>query len=173
MGFLFPNMYGGQSVTTSVSTLKNPDIQQEMISELAKGIENPYDVADRFGISRGELDELSKWEPFKKAVEAKRAEFASSGLTTRLDAQLKYEALSNQLFRMALTNDSTFNQKLSALEHFAHMADIKPKPNQAVQTGTGFSITINLTPSQPQEKVIEAKDISIQDGEIVETNGNA
>lgn len=125
--------------------LKIFDIPAELVAELALGMEEPDDVARRYGWEGRRWDNLKAWKPFLDAVDKQRAEFEKTGVTFRLKAAMKADVLADQVFVKAMANETSLLQKIEALRFFSKMGELEPQPKAAVaNTGPGFSITIDL-----------------------------
>jgi hypothetical protein len=119
-------------------------IPSEMVAEIASGLEDPTDIAFRYGIVGEAWRELQKWVPFQNAVAAQKAEFEKTGFTFKVKARMLTEDVFDDAYRIARSNASTLVQKLEFIKVGAKLADMEPKTNQQTVAGPGFSITINL-----------------------------
>lgn len=131
----------------AVSALQVP---VEMVLQIATGMEEPVDIAARFGFSQDKYTALSTWGPFQQELERKRQELAASGQTFRMKMNYMATDLADDLYTRAKGHEIPLLQKLETFRTMAKLADLEPKPNTSVQSGPGFSITINF--SQPKEK---------------------
>jgi len=131
------------------------EVPAEMILQIATGMEDELEVAGRFGFDAVRYAALKTWPPFVSQVEAKRKELQASGVTFRLQTAYMAEDLAKDVYRIAKSNEATFLQKLETMRTFAKLADLEPKANTVATTGPAFSISINLTPPPPKEKVID------------------
>jgi len=121
------------------------DIPAEMVLAMATGMEEPKEIASRYGFEGPKWEQLSTWKPFLDAVAKQRAEFEASGYTFRTKVRALTEDLYDDVYRIAKSNDSTLMQKLEVLKFGAKLGDMEPKPQvQANVAGQGFSVTINL-----------------------------
>lgn len=123
------------------------DVPPQLVWECAAGLEDPADVAARFGFTGAKWERLSQWPPFIQAVQAQRAEFERNGMTFRLKAGLMAEEMMSQMFKQAISNDSTILQKLSVFNSLVDVAGLKPDKKAVdanVQSAPKFSITINI-----------------------------
>jgi len=123
------------------------DIPPQLVWECAAGLENPTDVAARFGFSGEKWERLQQWPPFIQAVQQQRAEFERNGMTFRLKAGLMAEEMMSQMFKQAIANDTSIMQKLSVFNSLVDVAGLKPDKKAeaaSVQTAPKFSITINI-----------------------------
>lgn len=131
------------------------DVPQELILTIAMGMEDPKEVASRYGFEGLKWEKLQTWKPFTDAVAAKKAELETSGITFKIKAKALTEDVFEDAYRIARGNDASLLQKLEFVKLGAKLGDMEPKTNTQVQAGPGFSITINLSPPK-QETVIEA-----------------
>lgn len=148
------------------------DVPQELILTIAMGMEDPKEVASRYGFEGLKWEKLQTWKPFTDAVAAKRAELETSGITFKIKAKALTEDVFEDAYKIARSNDATLLQKLEFIKLGAKLGDMEPKASTQVQAGPGFSITINLAaPKAPEPVTIDAveevKEIE-QDEAIVE-----
>jgi hypothetical protein len=132
------------------------DVPQELILSIAMGMEDPKEVASRYGYEGLKWEMLSAWKPFTDAVAAKKAELETSGITFKIKAKALTEDVFEDAYRIARANDTTLLQKLEFVKLGAKLGDMEPKTNTQVQTGPGFSITINLSPPKTEPLTIDA-----------------
>lgn len=137
------------------------DVPQELILAIAIGMENPVEVASRYGFEGAQWEKLQAWKPFADAVAAKRAELESSGITFKIKAKALTEDVFEDAYKIARGNDATLLQKLEFIKLGAKLGDMEPKTNTQVQAGPGFSITINLSPPKTETVTL---------AEVVEVN---
>lgn len=131
------------------------EVPQELILAIAMGMEDPKEVASRYGYEGLKWEMLNAWKPFTDAVAAKKAELETSGITFKIKAKALTEDVFEDAYRIARGNDATLLQKLEFVKLGAKLGDMEPKTNTQVQAGPGFSITINLSPPKT-ENVIDA-----------------
>jgi hypothetical protein len=139
-------------------------IPSEMVAEIAKGMEEPKDIAFRYGFAGKVWEELRDWQPFQTAVAAQRAEFESSGYTFKIKAKILTEDVFEQAYKHARSQDATLLQKLEFVKLGAKLADMEPKQNSQAIAGPGFSIVINLAEPQKEPKApitIDAEQLNI------------
>jgi len=123
------------------------DIPPQLVWECAAGLENPTDVAARFGFTGEKWERLQQWPPFIQAVQQQRAEFERNGMTFRLKAGLMAEEMMSQMFKQAVSNDSSIMQKLSVFNSLVDVAGLKPDKKLEAASAVSapkFSITINI-----------------------------
>lgn len=131
------------------------DVPQELILNIAMGMEDPKEVASRYGFEGIKWEKLQGWKPFVDAVASKKAELETSGITFKIKAKALTEDVFEDAYKIARGNDATLLQKLEFVKLGAKLGDMEPKTNTQVQAGPGFSITINLSPPK-QGTVIDA-----------------
>lgn len=145
---------------SELSALQLQGIPQEMIHDIATGVENPFDIAFRYGFSATEFKRLMEYKPFALAVEKKKVELETSGFTARTKAVLMADPLMDKVFKMAMADQATFGQVMDAMREMTRLGDLVPKQTASnANAGPGFSIQINIPQyNAPAEKiVIDAK----------------
>jgi hypothetical protein len=137
-------------------------VPPEMVLQIASGLDDPAEIAQRYGYDEQQFTALQAWQPFVQEVAKCRAELEKSGFDFVLDSRLKAKELSNAIFVRAMASDATFGQVHDAFRTFTEFADLKPKPASATPTqgsAPAFSINIvlnpNTTPSSPHPHVID------------------
>jgi len=131
------------------------EVPQELILAIAMGMEDPKEVASRYGYEGLKWEMLSAWKPFTDSVAAKKAELETSGITFKIKAKALTEDVFEDAYRIARANDTTLLQKLEFVKLGAKLGDMEPKANTQVQAGPGFSITINLSPPKAEPLTID------------------
>lgn len=132
------------------------EVPQELILAIAMGMEDPKEIASRYGYEGLKWEMLGAWKPFTDAVAAKKAELETSGITFKIKAKALTEDVFEDAYRIARGNDATLLQKLEFVKLGAKLGDMEPKTNTQVQAGPGFSITINI--AQPKKEEPETID---------------
>ena len=122
---------------------------QELIMNVALGMEEPEVLAARYGIEGDDWEKLKNYKPFWMAVEKQRAELEASGLTFKIKAKALTEDVFEEAYKIARGHDATLMQKLEFIKLGAKLADMEPKANQQVASGPGFSISINFSTPKP------------------------
>jgi hypothetical protein len=146
-------------------------IPTEMVVAMAQGLEEPADIASRFGFGGVRWEQLENYGPFKAAVAAKRADLEKSGWVFRAKAAMQAEMLMDQVFVSAMSNDVGLMQKLETLKYLTKAGNLEPKEDKQIQAGSGFQIQINLgsqsvslgNGSSPVIDVEPAKQIAVLD----------
>jgi hypothetical protein len=129
------------------------DIPQEMILAMAIGMEDPEEVASRYGFDGIRWKSMQAWKPFNDAVAKQKAELEQNGVTFRIKAKALTEDVFEDAYKIARSNDATLLQKLEFIKLGAKLGDMEPKASAQVASGPGFSITINLQDSQKKQVI--------------------
>jgi hypothetical protein len=149
-----PNLLQAPSAPQTLAE-KALRVPPEMVLQIASGLDEPADIAHRYGFTPEEFASLQSWTPFVQEVAKCRAEIEKSGFDFVLDARLKAKELSNVIFLRAMSTDATFGQVHDAFRTFTEFGDLKPKPPQNPTTpggpSSGFSINIVLN-SDPRSQ---------------------
>jgi hypothetical protein len=131
------------------------DVPPQLVWECAAGLEDPEKIAERFGFTGAKWQRLAQWPPFITAVQAQRSEFERNGMTFRLKAGLMAEEMMAEMFKQAISHDSTILQKLSVFNSLVDVAGLKVNKNMLTEhAAPKFSITINI-PSTPAPITID------------------
>jgi hypothetical protein len=131
------------------------DINPEMLLQIATGLEEPLDIAQRYGFNEEEFAALSNWPPWQAALEAKRTELQQTGVTLRIKSAFMAEDVLQRAYLAVCGHDATLPQKMDFIRLAAKLGDVEPKPNfNAAAQGNGFSISINFSspPPVPQSR---------------------
>jgi len=131
------------------------EVPQELILAIAMGMEDPKEIASRYGYEGLKWEMLNGWKPFIDAVASKKAELETSGITFKIKAKALTEDVFEDAYKIARSNDATLLQKLEFVKLGAKLGDMEPKTNVQTQAGPGFSITINLAPPKAEPIVID------------------
>ena len=149
-------------------------VPQELILQIAIGMEEPAEVAARYGFDTDAWKKLEAWKPFQDAVAKQKAELDQSGLTFRIKAKALTEDVFEDAYRIARSNDSTLLQKLEFIKLGAKLADMEPKANTQVAQGPGFSISINFSTPKPENpeksKIIDITPDKTQNIDTIEND---
>ena len=139
------------------ATRENFEIPPQMVDAIAAGLEEPAEIAARYGFDAPQWTKLAQWKPFLDAVSSRKAEFERDGYTFRLKRAMQADVLSDRYYQFLLSNDVTLPQLNEGVKLFAKLGDLEPK--QAVQAaqGSGFSITINLGDAKREKTVVDVK----------------
>jgi hypothetical protein len=135
------------------------DIPQEMILAMAIGMEEPDQIASRYGFEGIEWRKLQAWKPFNDAVAKQKAELEQNGVTFRIKAKALTEDVFEDAYKIARSNDATLLQKLEFIKLGAKLGDMEPKASAQVASGPGFSITINITDPPKKQEVVDVETV--------------
>ena len=83
------------------------DVPQELILNIAMGMEYPREIASRYGFEGIKWEKLQGWKPFVDAVASKRAELETSGITFKIKAKALTEDVFEDAYKIARSNDAT------------------------------------------------------------------
>jgi len=130
-------------------TLTN--IPAELVAGCAQGLEDPDEIAARFGLY-GE-----NWQQIKEAA---------------MGAEMVLEKVIVDL----MSNETGTNTRLEGLKTLAKLANLEPKEDKGAAAGPGFQININLpgnnvtlggqtVPLTPQIQPIDVLEIPLEDDE--------
>jgi hypothetical protein len=120
------------------------DFPAEMVVALAQGLEEPENIAVRFGIGPDTWKTYAEYPPLKAAVEAKRAELSKNGWVVRTKAAMQAEMLMDQVFVQSMSHDTGLGMKLETLKTLIKVGGLEPKEDKMASAGAGFQIQINL-----------------------------
>lgn len=137
------------------------NISQELIWHVAAGLEDPQEVAKRYGYDEAKWSAIKDHKPFVLAVEAQRAEFEANGFTFRNKMRLVSSDLAERLYIAARSSDTTVGQLHEIFKTVTRLADLEPKQEKAALEASGpqFSISINLSGAPTQTIDITPKQI--------------
>ena len=125
-------------------------ITQEMVYHIASGLEDPADVAARYGITGEAWSRIENSKPFQLAVQQAMAELEKDGTTFKNKARLMAGDLKEMLYRMSKSGELTPMQAMRFWETLIRVAGLEPKNEPvAADTGGKFSVVINL--NQPKQ----------------------
>jgi hypothetical protein len=118
----------------------------EMVMSIAQGLEDPAEIASRFGWDGPRWGRLVASPSFQKAVESKRKELEAEGWVVVAKARLGAEMIQDELIRIGASSDTSAAQKLAIYEALVKTGDLLPKNKVGTggDTGPRFSININL-----------------------------
>lgn len=141
---------GGGALAEAVSedirkdlAAKVRDLPPEFVLEVALGVEDEYDVAERYGYSREQFDILNGLKPFQIAVKKTRADLDKNGDMFRAKAHIMAEKVMDSGFAKAIDNTTPLKEVTEFLKTLASLADLAPKATLQA-AGSGFSINIVL-----------------------------
>ena len=143
------------------------DVPQELILAVAIGLEEPADIASRYGFVGDRWEKLRLWKPFTDAVAKQRAELEQSGVTFKIKAKALTEDVFEDAYKIARSNDATLMQKLEFIKLGAKLGDMEPKASTQVQAGPGFSITINLGNVSKKSEIVDMSAEHVQEVDTI------
>lgn len=126
----------------AISTLI--DVDAKFVLEVASGIREPAEIAEEYGYTPDQWLNLQLFEPFKKAVDAKKAELQASGYTFKMKSAIIAEELLGDLYLKATEQGASFHTVLELAKFTARAAGLDAPVKEVQDIGAGFSITINL-----------------------------
>ncbi len=126
---------------------------------MAIGMEEPDQIASRYGFEGIEWKKLQAWKPFNDAVAKQKAELEQNGVTFRIKAKALTEDVFEDAYKIARSNDATLLQKLEFIKLGAKLGDMEPKASAQVASGPGFSITINITDPPKKPEVVDVETV--------------
>lgn len=110
-------------------SLRTPPPQ--MIADLAYGMEEPVEIAYRYGYKASEFRQLEQHPPFLAAVAAARSELERAGHSVKVKAQWMTENLMDDLYIRAKSAHSSIGQIQDTIKILAKLADLEPRGNAA------------------------------------------
>ena len=133
-------------LTTTAPLHPNPALytSPEMIAELALGMDKPYDIAARYGLSKTEFDKLSAQTWFGEVVVRKRMELQSEGTVFEYQSKMMLQELTIQAFKTAITGGMPMNLVLDLMKQLGDFSGVKAKQVQAGERAQGFQINIQV-----------------------------
>lgn len=118
-------------------------IDPRMIYDLATGMEDPDEVAKRYGFEGEEWEQLAQRPELVREVKQQAAELSKNGTTFKNKARLLTNSMLDDLYKAAMRDDVPVKDKAQALLAVTKLAGLDA-PAATVAQGAGFSITINL-----------------------------
>ncbi len=129
-------------------------IDPQFIQELATGVEEPEDIAYRFGYTAEQWSVLKENEWLIREVNNAIAERNRSGKTFTTKSRVMADKLLDHVYQKALDPNVALKDKVTALATIAKLGDLEPEKTSKVEAGPGFSITITV-PQTKEEVVIK------------------
>lgn len=141
---------GGEALASEVSedirrelAEKVRSLPPELVLEVALGVEDEYDVAERFGYSKEQYDVLATLKPFQIAVKKTRSDLDKNGDMFRAKARIMAEKVMDSGFARAIDDSTPLKEVTEFLKTLSSLADLAPKTAVTAQ-GSAFSINIVL-----------------------------
>lgn len=124
----------------------------QMMLEIASGLEEGWEIADRYGYTTREWEEMSAQEGFQKQIAALTAEMKLSGVTFQRKAAMIAEELLTDILIMAKQSRS-LGELLEVARFAAKMGKLEPVTGEKGGAGGGniFSVQFNFSSAAPQE----------------------
>lgn len=137
-----------------------------MIQDLATGVEEPIDIARRYGYTDQEWDELKDDKWLNREVNFAIAERSKSGKTFTTKAKLMSEMLLENVYECALGDNVPAKDKAAVLTVLAKLGNLEPEKKQQTEAGPGFSITITV-PEYREEETAKAEEVEKPQEDVV------
>jgi hypothetical protein len=141
---------------SSSLTERTRAIPPEMLLDLAAGVEEPVDIAFRYGFTASEFKKLEQSQQFLQEVAQQRAENDRTGVTAQTKAGFMYDMVAERYFMRVMANDVALGALAQAVDTFATLGNRKPKQNMVqAAPGSGFQVIINLPGRQVASAVAD------------------
>ena len=101
---------------SSLTAEKFLDLDPTMIREIATGLEEPVDIAIRYGFSKEEFKDLARMPEFRAEVSRIQSEMQRSGQTFKLMAGEMAHKLLEDMFQHSLGGETPVRDKAAALQ---------------------------------------------------------
>lgn len=122
---------------------KMRNLPPDMVFEVALGLEDEEDIAERFGFTADEYSVIRTLKPFMVQVKKVRSDLEKSGDMFRNKAKIMAEQVLDAGFRKAIDEATPLKETTEFLKVAANLADLNPKTVAALP-GAGFSVNIVL-----------------------------
>lgn len=116
-----------------------PPPPPEMIAEIAYGLQEPVDIAFRFGYAKSEYEQLEQNRYFVAAVMSARSELERNGHSVKIKARFMTENLMEDVYTRAKSPTASIGQVLDAVKVLSRLGDLEPKPQ--AEKGTNAPAT--------------------------------
>lgn len=124
-------------------------LSPEMVAELALGQDPPNEIAQKYGFTVAEFQQLNAQTWFGEAVYRKREELQANGVTFLAKAGMMAEEMWQDIYRTSKTDGQMrMEHRIEAAKQLTDIAGLKPKAAAAVASGPAFVINIQI----PDEK---------------------
>jgi hypothetical protein len=123
----------------------------KMLLEVASGFEEGWEIADRYGYTTREWEQMSSSEGFKRQVAALQAEMKLNGVTFQRKAAMIAEDLLTDLMVLA-KGSKNLGDILEVARFAAKMGKLEPVTGERVGGGGGttFAVQFNFAGAPPQ-----------------------
>lgn len=144
---------------------------QQMLMEIAAGMEEPEHIAQRYGYSVREYQQMAATPYFQQQVVHYEAELRATGVTFARKAAMLAEDLLVDAYKMAKSSDD-HAVVLETAKWLAKMGRLEPVTNQRAESPSGnaggaavFQLSINLGGgnSRREEITIDAEVVKMLD----------
>ena len=129
----------------------------KMMLEIASGLEEGWEIADRYGYTTREWEDMQAQEGFQKQIAALRAEMKLNGVTFQRKAAMMAEDLLTDLFVLAKQSKS-LSEVLEVARFAARMGKLEPASGEkgGGAGGNQFAIQFNFTnaPGAPVDPAV-------------------
>jgi hypothetical protein len=147
-------------------TARTRSIPPEMLLDIAAGMEDPVDIAYRYGFSASEFKKLEQSQQFLSEVATLRSKHERSGEAAVAKAGMMYDVLAEKYFLRLMDNEATTSQLAAGVEAFATLGNRKPKAATSNVQGAQFSITFNIPNAvNTQATTIDMKSAAVERAE--------
>lgn len=119
-------------------------VPPQMIADIAYGLEEPVDIAFRYGYKASEYYALEKQQQFLTAVATARSELERTGHGVKVKAQWMTENLMDDMYMKAKAPAASIQQVQESIKILSKLADLEPRGVTPQSSGPGFSVVINI-----------------------------
>jgi hypothetical protein len=116
----------------------------EMVAELAMGADDPYDIAERYGVEADDYDHLAGQDWFARLVAQKRHEFHDTGMLFVAKAGMMAEALLTRLFQQSMAGVIAAPLTVEVAKQLTDIGRLKPQPQGSTPGSAGAPFQINI-----------------------------
>jgi len=143
-------------------------IDPRMIYDLATGMEDPDEVAKRYGFEGEEWEQLAQRPELVREVKQQAAELSKNGTTFKNKARLLTNSMLDDLYKAAMRDDVPVKDKAQALLAVTKLAGLFG----AIAAATGHSKTAERAAKVEKEaqRDIKIKNLVYENGKF-EVNG--
>lgn len=129
-------------------------IPPQMIADIAYGMEEPVDIAFRYGYKASEYRALEQHQSFLTAVAAARSELERNGHGVKVKAQWMTENLMDDMYMRAKAPTASIQQVQESIKILSKLADLEPRGVTPQSSGPGFTVVINIPQQAKAESVV-------------------
>lgn len=139
----------------------------EMVAQIAIGMEQPVDIAFRYGYKASEYQVLEQNKAFAAEVAAKRAEYERDGYSVEIKTRWMVGNLLDDYFIRLKDSTTTLGQLEAGVNTMARLAGLGQKKVDQAPAAAGSSIQIIFNGSQAGEVTIGGTTIATDTTERV------